>query len=69
MSVRLSPEQMIGMDACMHAVLTRLVKSDVPVLADAAEEELDAAVFFDLGFVGFAFADEVFGVAVEDVYL
>ena len=49
--------------------LTGLVERDVPVLADAAEEELDAAVFFDLGFVGFAFADEVFGVAVEDVYL
>ena len=46
-----------------------LVERDVPVLTDAAEEELDAAVFFDLGFVGFAFADEVFGVAVEDVYL
>ena len=46
-----------------------LVERDVPVLADAAEEELDAAVFFDLGFVGFAFADEVFGVGVEDGYL
>lgn len=39
------------------------------VFADSAEEELDAAVGFDSGFVGVAFADEVFGVAVEDVYL
>lgn len=46
-----------------------LVEGDVAVLTDAAEEELYAAVGFDLGFVGVALADEVFGVAVEDVDL
>lgn len=46
-----------------------LVERDVAVLADPAEEELDPAVRDDLGFVCFAFPDEVFGVPVEDVDL
>lgn len=46
-----------------------LVERDVAVLADAAEEELDAAVRLDLGLVRLARADEVLGVAVEDVHL
>ena len=46
-----------------------LVERDVPVLADAPEEELDAAVRLDLGLVRFAFSDEVLCVAVEDVHL
>ena len=48
---------------------TRLVERDVPVLADTAEEELDAAVRGDLGLVGLALEDEVLGVAVQDVDL
>ena len=48
---------------------TWLVKRDVSVLADAAQEKLDAAVLLDALLVGFAFADQVYGVAVEDVHL
>ena len=47
----------------------RLVERDVPVLADSAEEELDAAVGLDLRLVRVAFGDQVLGVAVEDVDL
>ena len=46
-----------------------LVERDVAVLADPTEEELDPAVGLDLLLVGFALADEVLGVAVEDVDL
>ena len=48
---------------------TGLVEGDVPVLADTAEEELDAAKRLDARFVRVALADEVLGVPVEDVYL
>ena len=46
-----------------------LVERDVPVLADPSEEELNAAVGFDLRLVRVALRDQVFGVAVQDVDL
>ena len=48
---------------------TWLVERDVSVLADTAQEELDPAVLLDALLVGLAFADQVYGVAVEDVHL
>ncbi len=50
-------------------MLTGLVERDVAVLADAAEEELDAAVLLDLGLVALALLDQVLGVPVQDVDL
>ena len=44
-----------------------LVERDVPVGSDAPEEEVDAAVGLDGGFVGHALGFEVGGVAIEDV--
>ena len=41
----------------------------MPVLADSAEEELDAAVRLDARLVRVALADQVLGVAVQDVHL
>ena len=46
-----------------------LVERDVPVLADAAQEELDAALRGNLGLVLLALEDEVLGVSVQDVHL
>ena len=48
---------------------TRLVERDVPILADTAQEELDASVRFDPRLVRVALPDQVFGVAVQDVHL
>ena len=47
----------------------RLVERDVPVLADPAQEELDAAVRLDLRLVRVALCDQVLRVAVQDVHL
>ena len=49
--------------------LTRLVERDVSVLANPAEEELDAAVLLDLGLVTLALFDQVLRVPVQDVDL
>lgn len=46
-----------------------LVEGDVAVLADAREEEVDAADGLDLGLVGDALGFEVWVLAVEDVYV
>jgi hypothetical protein len=46
-----------------------LVEGNVPVRADAPEEEVDAAERFDLGFERGALGFEVCGVAVEDVHV
>ena len=46
-----------------------LVERDVPVLADAAEKELDAAVRLDPRLVGVALADQILCVPVQDVDL
>ena len=48
---------------------TRLVKCDVSVLADAAEEELDATDGLDLCLVLVALVDQVWRVSIEDVYV
>ena len=48
---------------------TGLVECDVAVLADAAEEELDAADGLDRRLVARALGDEVRRVPVEDVHL
>lgn len=45
----------------------RLVKSDVAVGTDAAEEELDASVALDLGFVVGALLEKIGSVSVQDV--
>ena len=50
-------------------VLTGLVESDVAVLADPAQKQLDPTERLDSVFVGFAFGVEVFDGAVEDVHL
>ena len=47
----------------------RLIERDVSVFANTAKEKLDATIGFNLRFVGFTFADEVFGVAIEDIDL
>lgn len=49
--------------------LTRLVERDVPILADATEEELDAAVRLDLLLVLLALRDQILRVSVQDVHL
>ena len=48
---------------------TRLVKCDVPVLADAAEEELNASGGLDLCLELVTLVDQVWRVSVEDVYV
>ena len=50
-------------------MLTRLVKRDVPILADTTKEELNAAVRFDLFLVRLTFLYEILRVSVEDVHL
>ena len=57
------------MRAGRAAALTGLVEGDVAVLADTAEEELDAAVLLDLFFVFLALLDQVLRVPVQDVHL
>ena len=47
----------------------RLVEGDVPVLADATEEELNAAIRLDFGFIRVAFANKIFSVTVQYVDL
>lgn len=49
--------------------LTWLVERDVPVLADTAEEELDAAIRLDLFLIRLALLDQVLRVSVQDVHL
>lgn len=41
----------------------------MPVLPNAPQEQLDTATRLDPRFVFLAFPDQVFSVAVEDVYL
>ena len=47
----------------------RFVERNMPILADTAQEEFDPAVRPNSLFVRPTFADEVFGVSVEDVDL
>ena len=56
-------------DGEWNGAQTGLVERDVAVLADAAEEELDAAVGRDLGLVRLALVDEILGVTVQDIDL
>lgn len=48
---------------------TRFVESNVAILANTTEEELDTAMRLDLGFVRIALADEILGITVQDVHL
>ena len=64
--------QWSGREECLgkgKGKLTWLVERDVAVLADAAEEELDAAVGLDLLLIRLALPDEVLRVPVENVHL
>jgi hypothetical protein len=46
---------------------TRLVKGDVAIFADTAEEELDAAVRGDLLLIFLALFDQILSVSIQNV--
>ena len=58
---------MCGMEG--RSGLTRLVESDVAILADSTKEEFDSAVLLDLGLVRIAFRDEILRISVQNVHL